>query len=108
MRARPPIPRLLGLTVLAAAAAATGCSPQFTRYPSLGPLPPERVERASQERFDPFPDDDLGPETFTRPQDYQNERTEQRKTLGSPRGGTPYPGDPFLSGAAAGYPGVVR
>ena len=107
MRARHRLLPILPAAAFAAAAAA-GCNPQFTRYPRLGPLPPEPFERSSQERFDPFPDDDLGPETFTRPQDYQNERGEQRKSLGTTRGFDPAPADPFLSGATRDYPGVVR
>ncbi|MEM9702542.1 MAG: hypothetical protein AAF907_08870 [Planctomycetota bacterium] len=77
-----PSRRLLAAGALCASLAApAGCNPFTTRTPNLGPLPPPFIEGPSQERFDPFPDEDLGPDTFTRPIDYQIGRDENRTLL---------------------------
>ena len=104
MRARTVLP------LIAAAALACGCDPRFTRLPDLGPLPPVQVEGPSQERFDPFADRDIGPETFTRPPDYQNGRPETRSQFptGAPRAPAsqgPLNAFPGLGGR---YPDAVR
>ena len=103
MRARtvPPI-------LAAAAIVACGCNPRFTRLPNIGPLPPIGVEGPSQERFDPFADDDLGPETFTRPPDYLNGRPDARTRpapFRPPAGQGPLSPFPGLGGR---YPDAVR
>ena len=36
-------------------------------------------ERRSVERYDPFPDEDAAPETFTRPPSYVQQRSEARR-----------------------------
>lgn len=77
MRARTTVPPF-AMTLFAAALLACGCNPRFTRLPNPGPLPPVNIEGPSQERFDPFAADDIGPETFTRPPDYQNARPDAR------------------------------
>lgn len=56
-----------------------GClNPRFTRLPTFEPSHPMAENRAIQ-RTDPFPDPDLGPETFTRPRGYTRPRTEPRR-----------------------------
>ena len=94
-----------------ALACAGGCNPRTFRLPTAGPLPPVRVEGPSQERFDPFADDDLGPETFTRPPDFENNRPEQRRQIGGGVRPAVTPGqgplDPF-PGLGGRYPNVVR
>ncbi len=88
-----------------------GCSPYRTRLPNVGPLPPTAYEGPSQERFDPFPDEDMGPETFTRPTDFQTGRDENRTLLQNrraprpPAGQGPLDAFPGLGGL---YPNVVR
>ena len=110
-------PRSTALTLAACAlACAGGCanSRQF-RCPTPGPLPPVNVEGPSQERFDPFADQQLGPDTFTRPPDFENNRPNQRRQVGGGFGRgvrppvTPGQGplDPF-PGLGGTYPNVVR
>ena len=100
-----PLPPCVAAAVLAAAC---GCNPRFTRLPDLGPLPPPGIEGPSQERFDPFADEDLGPETNTRPPDYLNGRPNLRQ-LGPVRGAPASQGPlmPF-PGLGGRYPNVVR
>ena len=58
----------------------TGCqNTQETRFLSCIPRPP-RVEARSYDLHDPFPDENIGPNTFTRPRSFIKPRTEQRKT----------------------------
>lgn len=69
--------RTIGL--LAVFAGAAGClNPATTRLPTCG-LPPAPVERQSLGHFDPFPDPDRGPETFSRPPDFVQPRDPQRQ-----------------------------
>ena len=57
----------------------TGClNPATTRLPTCG-LPPASVERRSLGHFDPFPNPDLGPETFSRPPDFVQPRDPERQ-----------------------------
>ena len=65
-----------------------GCpNPSNTRFPTLAPSPPA-LERRSYERHDPFPNENLGPETFTRPREFEEQRTEPRRA----RESQPVPG----------------
>ena len=58
----------------------TGCqNTQETRFLSCIPRPP-RVEARSYDLHDPFPDESIAPNTFTRPRGFIKPRTEQRKT----------------------------
>ena len=60
--------------------AAAGCiNPRTTELPTLRPSRPPAAERRSLERFDPFPDPTLGPETETRPESFQRGREPQRR-----------------------------
>lgn len=54
-------------------------SPQ-TRLPTLYPRDP-RLERRLYEFHDPFPDENLGPETSGRPRSFSVPRTEPRRAL---------------------------
>lgn len=58
----------------------TGCqnAPE-TRFLGCIPRPPLQEAR-SYDLHDPFPDEHLGPNTFTRPRQFITPRTEQRKT----------------------------
>ena len=110
-RRSPRSPRpSLAASACALCLAAVGCNPFVTRLPVPGPLPPPPVEGPSQERFDPFADEDLGPETFTRPTDFQNNRAETRTLLQNrraprpPAGQGPLDAFPGLGGL---YPNVV-
>ena len=104
MRARTALPLIAGAVL------ACGCNPRFTRLPDLGPLPPPGVEGPSQERFDPFADDDLGPETNTRPPDFRNGRPGLRGQLPSGRVGAPAGQGPLnaFPGLGGLYPDAVR
>ncbi len=56
-----------------------GClDPRFTRMPTWYASHPIAENRAIQ-RTDPFPDPNIGPETFARPRDYARPRTEPRR-----------------------------
>lgn len=56
-----------------------GCYQQAgTRYPTLGHRSPY-VERKSYEFHDPFPAEDLGPNTFSRPRGFTDQRTAPRR-----------------------------
>lgn len=67
---------------------AAGClNPQTTRFPDLRLVDPQqhpqsevtRRERLSQEFHDPFPSNDMGPNTFTRPQGHIENRANSRR-----------------------------
>ena len=101
--------RTAPLIVSAAALAACGCASRDFRCPTPF-LPPVGVEGPSQERFDPFADDDLGPETNTRPPDYLNGRPATRRQFPTgpvrpPAGQGPLSPFPGLGGL---YPDAVR
>ena len=58
-----------------------GClNPFNTRFPTVGTAPPP-VEARSYTLHDPFPDEDVGPDTMTRPRGFEEPRAEPRKTL---------------------------
>lgn len=57
-----------------------GCqNTQETRFLTWFPRPAAQESR-SYDFHDPFPDESLGPNTFTRPRAFMQPRTEQRKT----------------------------
>ena len=57
-----------------------GCqNTQETRFLTWFPRPAAQESR-SYELHDPFPDESIGPNTFTRPRTFIQPRTEQRKT----------------------------
>ena len=57
-----------------------GCqNTQETRFLTWFPRPAAH-ERRSYELHEPFPDESIGPNTFTRPRTFIQPRTEQRKT----------------------------
>jgi hypothetical protein len=90
-------------------AVSSGCvNPMNTSLPTFQPTPP-RVEAARYRLHDPFADEDLGPDTATRPRAFQEQRAEPRRTLEgrSLLGVDPFynvPTDPPLSSA---YPNSV-
>ena len=58
-----------------------GCpAPQTTRLPTLEQGHP-LVEKRSMERHDPFPDRELGPDTYARPREFNDQRTQTRRAL---------------------------
>lgn len=59
-------------------AGSTGC--QETRFLSCQTRDP-RVEARSYDLHDPFPDEDIGPETFVRPRTFEEPRSEPRKSF---------------------------
>ncbi|MBW3539998.1 MAG: hypothetical protein KY476_07005 [Planctomycetes bacterium] len=68
-------PWRLALAVLCAG----GCiTPWNTRLPTFAPSDPA-VERRLYQVHDPFPDQELGPETMTRPRAYEEERPQPRQ-----------------------------
>ena len=102
---------LIALACCALGLAAPGCNPRTTRTPNYGPLPPPYIEGPSAERFDPFADEDMGPETFTRPTDFQNGRDETRTLLQNRTAPAPPAGQGPLNpfpGLGGRYPNVVR
>jgi hypothetical protein len=61
----------------------SGCvNPINTRLPTFN-TPPPVVEKESYRIHDPFPDEELGPDTMTRPRGFVEPRAEPRKTLES-------------------------
>jgi hypothetical protein len=63
--------------------AVCGClTPNNTRLPTLD-TPPPPVEKRSYSIHDPFPDEELGPDTMTRPRGFNEPRAEPRKILES-------------------------
>lgn len=57
----------------------TGClDPRFTRLPTIYPQHPVAANQAIQ-RFDPFPDPNIGGEMSVRPRAYLTPRTESRQ-----------------------------
>ncbi len=60
-----------------------GClNPATTRFPTIS-TPPAAVEAQSYRIHDPFPDEEMGPSTMTRPRAFDQPRAEQRKILES-------------------------
>lgn len=77
--------------MLVLAASSLGC--METRFLSCQTRDP-RVESRSYDLHDPFPDESIGPETFSRPRTFQEPRSDNRKTfdlrnLQASRGVTP-------------------
>lgn len=64
--------------MLIVAGSGLGC--QETRFLSCRTREP-RVEARSYDLHDPFPDETIGPETFTRPRAFQDPRSEERKSF---------------------------
>lgn len=71
-----------------------------TRLPVLDPPDPD-IEKQSYRFHDPYPDEDVGPETSHRPREFVRQRTEprraaeQRALMGVPAPYSPY-SDPAL------------
>ena len=83
-----------------------GCLTPFnTRLPTID-TPPAPVEKRSYSIHDPFPDEELGPDTMTRPRGFNEPRAEPRKTLESRAllGLDPVPAPPN----SFNYPDTVR
>lgn len=71
--------RIRLVSAVLATLSAVGCfNPMTTRLPQVAPRDP-RVEMKSMERYDPFPDPDLGPDTQVRPRGFETERTMPRR-----------------------------
>lgn len=70
--------RVNPLIILALAVGSLGCSE--TRFLSCQTRDP-RVEAKSYDLHDPFPDESMGPETFSRPRTFQEPRSDTRKSL---------------------------
>lgn len=66
------------ILILVAAAGSLGC--QETRFLSCRPRD-SSVESRSYDVHDPFPDEDIGPDTFTRPRTFQVPRSDTRKSF---------------------------
>lgn len=89
-----------------------GClNPAFTRMPNCQ-VPNLFAERNSIERFDPFPSEEIGPETFSRPLSYVKQRSEPRRDaelrtfFGYPLQQAPL--GPRIPTSSYQYPNVVR
>lgn len=67
--------RSVGLVLILALA---GCSTTEVRFPSCQPRPTE-VEAKSYTWHDPFPDEEIGPKTFSRPRTFSEPRSESMK-----------------------------
>jgi hypothetical protein len=87
-----------------------GCAtPWTTRLPTLAFGSP-RAEKRAYERHDPFPVEELGPDTQTRPRGFIEPRTEERKAMESqinnlqPESASPFPNVPMTGST---YPDVV-
>jgi hypothetical protein len=96
-------------------AAAGGCSPQ-TRLPSLFPNPSDSDPR-SLSLHDPLPENDIAPDTGTRPRGFMYERSEPLRDLrtqremgvapgpaAGPMPGSGYPPGPIYPNAPMGVP----
>lgn len=60
-----------------------GClNPFTTKLPSVHPRHPE-AEKKSYQLHDPYPSEELGPETLSRPRGFDVPRSEQRRALES-------------------------
>ncbi|MEZ6048451.1 MAG: hypothetical protein R3C11_23335 [Planctomycetaceae bacterium] len=57
---------------------ASGCMNPNMRWPNLN-IPNVLAERRIMERNDPFPDEDIAPETYLRPRSFIDQRTEERQ-----------------------------
>src|SRR3712207_9149809 len=76
---RPPRSTLFPYTTLFRSCLLAGCiTPWNTRLPTFEPRPPA-LERRSFQVHDPFPEDDIGPETMVRPREFREPRDETRR-----------------------------
>lgn len=66
---------LIGASLLPA-----GCMSYWTQMPTFQHGDPQ-LEKRGYERFDPFPDEDLGPDTMTRPRGFMEQRTMPRRAI---------------------------
>ena len=57
-----------------------GCNTPETRFLAVNPRAPE-AEIASYKWHDPFPDEDAGPRTYTRPRIFMEPRTDSQKSF---------------------------
>ncbi|REJ93850.1 MAG: hypothetical protein DWQ34_09680 [Planctomycetota bacterium] len=93
---------------------ASGCLTQYnTKFPTLAPHSTE-YERRESEIQDPFPENDLGPETGFRPPDYDQQRSEVQRakerfdaSILRQQHGSPQPG-PVPGPTGSHYPEAVR
>lgn len=71
--------RYFGLLLIAALASFAGCvNPMNTQFPQ--PFPTNlQAEELSYRFHDPFPDNDIGPSTATRPPSYMQQRSVDRR-----------------------------
>lgn len=91
-----------------------GCiTPHTTHFPSLSFMPAE-YERREAQIHDPYPDADIGPETATRPRNFQQRpetlRAQDRlfATMRRQQSGAPFPAlDTRPRSTGNKYPGVV-
>lgn len=105
------MPAAIGrIGLFAAVLGCCGCSPYTTRLPTFGFGPP-LAEKRAYERNDPFPNEELGPDTYTRPRGFVEPRTEERKSLEGrilnnvqPESASPYPTPPMTG---SDYPDAV-
>lgn len=82
MRSRLLVRGLLGALGWGCVAVSGCINPSNTRLPTLH-SPPAPVEKQSYRIHDPFPDENLGPDTMTRPRGFSEPRAEPRKILES-------------------------
>jgi hypothetical protein len=97
---------------VAASAVVTGCiTPWNTRLPTLDPGIPA-VERRMYEIHDPYPEQDLGPDTQTRPRYFEEPRSQPRRLLEGRMlrdlGPSGVPTTPAVPPSAAQYPDSVQ
>src|SRR5690606_38402353 len=69
MRSQNLVRGTLGLLGVGSAAVCGCVNPMNTRLPTVA-TPPPPVEKRSYDIHDPFPDEDLGPDTMTRPRGF--------------------------------------
>ncbi len=68
------------LMIGASCALLSGCmTDPYLKWPSIAPRSAS-AERRAAEYHDPFPDDQMGPKTFSRPRDFQAPRTTTRQS----------------------------
>ncbi len=71
--------RFSAFMIAAVCSLLTGCAADpYLKTPTLAPRS-AAAERASAAYHDPFPDDQMGPKTFSRPRDFQAPRTTTRQ-----------------------------
>jgi hypothetical protein len=98
------------LILIVLVAVSSGCvNPMNTSMPTFQPAHP-RVEGVRYRLHDPFADENLGPETVTRPPSFQDQRAEPRQSL---EGRTLLGVDPFYNVPTApplssNYPGSIQ